>query len=88
MARATGKKGTTRARTPARTTVGAKAAGKTMASRKAPAAKPMAKGDSYVCEVCGLAVIVDEACGCGEMCEVTCCEQPMKKVRKARVAKK
>jgi len=88
MARATDKKGTTRARTPARSTTGTKAAGKTTASRKAPAAKAMAKGDSYVCEVCGLAVIVDEACGCGEMCEVTCCEQPMKKVRKARAAKK
>jgi hypothetical protein len=52
------------------------------------AGKKMAKGDSYVCEVCGLAVTVDEVCGCVDVCDIVCCSQPMKarasKPKKAR----
>jgi hypothetical protein len=33
-------------------------------------------GDVLSCEVCGLAVIVDEECGCA-MAEIICCEEPM-----------
>ena len=33
-------------------------------------------GDVLSCEVCGLAVIVDEECGCS-MVELICCEEPM-----------
>jgi hypothetical protein len=33
-------------------------------------------GDVLSCEVCGLAVIVDEECGCA-MVELICCEEPM-----------
>ena len=33
-------------------------------------------GDVLSCEVCGLAVIVDEQCGCA-MAEIICCEEPM-----------
>ena len=33
-------------------------------------------GDVLSCEVCGLAVIVDEECGCA-MVEIICCEEPM-----------
>ena len=32
-------------------------------------------GDVFSCEVCGLAVVVDE-CGCA-MAEIICCEEPM-----------
>ncbi len=33
-------------------------------------------GDVLSCEVCGLAVLVDEDCGC-VMTELICCEEPM-----------
>jgi hypothetical protein len=33
-------------------------------------------GDVLSCEVCGLAVIVDDECGC-VMAEIICCEEPM-----------
>ncbi len=88
MAKATGKKGTAASKTPAKRSSAAKTSGKAAATKSAPAMKAMAKGDYYVCEVCGLAVTVDEACGCEEVCEITCCEQPMKKARRARAAKK
>ena len=37
------------------------------------------EGDAYVCGVCGLAVTVDEECGCVDTCDIICCEKPMKK---------
>lgn len=33
-------------------------------------------GDVLSCEVCGLAVVVDEECGCG-IAEIICCEELM-----------
>ena len=42
-----------------------------------PSGRKSVKGDRFVCEVCGLAVIVDEACGCGT-CQIMCCGEPMK----------
>jgi hypothetical protein len=50
------------------------------------AAKPFTKGDTYQCQVCGLAVVIDTECNCAEACEIICCEQPMKpkRVTKAR----
>jgi hypothetical protein len=33
-------------------------------------------GDVLSCEVCGLAVIVDEECGCA-IADIICCEEPM-----------
>ena len=53
---------------------------KKTATKKATAKKQkkVAKGDSYVCGVCGLSVIVDEACGCVETCDIICCGKPMK----------
>jgi hypothetical protein len=36
------------------------------------------KGDLFSCQVCGLVLVVDEACGCA-VGEVICCEVPMKK---------
>jgi len=42
------------------------------------------KGDKYKCAVCGLVVKVDEVCGCVDMCDIVCCEKPMKKKRKTK----
>jgi len=42
-------------------------------------------GDVLSCEVCGLAVIVDEECGCA-VAEIICCEEPM--MNKGPVARK
>lgn len=51
--------------------------------------KRTAKGESYECEVCGLAVTVDEVCGCVSACDIICCGKPMKerKSAKAKVTK-
>ena len=64
----------------------AEAAGKKAASatKKAPAkggnkkTKKVNQGDRYSCEVCGLVVSVDEACGCAEVCDIICCGTAMK----------
>jgi hypothetical protein len=40
--------------------------------------KSVKKGDVYQCGVCGLAVTVDEVCGCVDACDIICCEKPMK----------
>lgn len=50
----------------------------TPAKKAAPARKQVTKGDSYVCGVCGLAVTVDEDCGCVDVCDIICCGKPMK----------
>ena len=39
------------------------------------------KGEKYKCEECGLVVLVDEDCGCA-VCDIVCCDVPMKKVSK------
>ena len=46
--------------------------------RRATASKKTVQGETYACEVCGLAVTVDEECGCVETCDIICCDQPMK----------
>jgi hypothetical protein len=50
---------------------------------KAIAKKGVKKGDVYKCGVCGLAVRVDEVCGCIDMCDIVCCEKPMRAKKKA-----
>ena len=40
--------------------------------------KAVKKGDVYKCGVCGLAVTVDEVCGCVDTCDIICCEKQMK----------
>ena len=55
---------------------------------KAVTKKTVAKGDTYACEVCGLAVTVDETCGCVDVCDIVCCGKPMKAQKaKANAAK-
>jgi hypothetical protein len=56
----------------------------TPAKKQAPKkTRKVAKGDSYVCGVCGLAVTVD-ACGVTETSEIICCAQVMKPKAKAK----
>jgi len=43
-------------------------------------------GDVLSCEVCGLAVIVDEECGCATI-DLICCEEPMVNVGPAKPKK-
>ena len=50
--------------------------------------KKVAKGESYVCGVCGLAVTIDEVCGCVDVCDIICCGEPMKEKKvKVKAAK-
>ena len=51
--------------------------------------KKVTKGDSYECEVCGLAVTVEETCSCMDVCDIVCCDKPMKERKiKVKAAKK
>jgi hypothetical protein len=50
---------------------------------KAVTKKGVKKGDVYKCSVCGLAVKVDEVCGCVDMCDIVCCEKQMKPAKRA-----
>ena len=43
-------------------------------------------GDVLSCEVCGLAVIVDEECGCATI-DLICCEEPMVNLGPAKTKK-
>jgi hypothetical protein len=43
-------------------------------------------GDVLSCEVCGLAVIVDEECGCATI-DLICCEEPMQNMGPAKPKK-
>jgi len=45
--------------------------------------KGVKKGDVYQCGVCGLAVTVDEVCGCVDVCDIICCEKQMKPKKRA-----
>jgi len=47
------------------------------------AKKGVKKGDVYTCSVCGLAVTVDDVCGCADYCDIICCEKPMGPKRRA-----
>jgi len=51
------------------------------AAKKAVGRGSKKEGDAYVCGVCGLAVTVDEECGCVDTCDIICCDKPMKKKR-------
>lgn len=45
-------------------------------------ASKMKKGSKYQCYVCGVAVTVDEVCGCVEEHDIICCDKPMKPKKK------
>ena len=40
--------------------------------------KDLKAGSHYECGVCGLAVTVDEVCGCTDFCDIICCGEQMK----------
>ncbi len=40
--------------------------------------KELKSGARYVCDVCGLAMRVEEACGCTDFCDIICCGEQMK----------
>jgi len=66
-------------------------AGKIVAAAKKPAKKKVNNGDSLVCEVCGMSVIVEEIGGIpvAEEATLLCCGKPMKaKASKAKATKK
>ncbi len=44
--------------------------------------KQVKEGEAFKCTVCGLAITVNEECGCVDACDIICCEQQMKPVRK------
>jgi len=61
---------------------------KASAAKRPRATRKASKGDNYVCGVCGLSVIVDDVCGCEEVHEIICCEQPMtKRTTRAKAAR-
>jgi len=66
-------------------------AGKIAATAKKPAKKKISNGDSLVCEVCGMSVIVESIGGIpvAEETALLCCGKPMKaKAVKAKSTKK
>jgi hypothetical protein len=36
------------------------------------------KGSKYVCSECGVVMVVDEVCGCLEVCDLICCGKQLK----------
>lgn len=40
--------------------------------------KKTKKGAKYECSVCGVAVTIDEVCGCMDVCDLICCGKQMK----------
>jgi hypothetical protein len=46
--------------------------------KEATTKKKVSKGDAYECGVCGMAVVVEEPCGCEDDFALMCCGEPMK----------
>jgi hypothetical protein len=69
---------------------GEKMAKKATEPKKATPRKKVSKGESLVCEVCGLSVVVEEAGGYGyaEESAILCCGKPMKQKASKRKATK
>lgn len=49
-----------------------------MAKKNKKKAAKSKKGSRYVCKVCGLAVTVDNICGCVDACDIICCGEEMR----------
>ena len=65
------------AKAPVKGKKAAKAAPKKAAKPAKTGKKKVKPGDQYSCEVCGIVVSVDEACGCVEPYDIVCCGQQM-----------
>lgn len=48
-----------------------------MKSKKVKKTTKSKKGGKFSCGVCGLAISVDNACGCVDTCDIICCGQEM-----------
>ncbi len=48
-----------------------------MAKKAAKKTTKVKKGSQYTCSACGLAVTVDNVCGCVEACDIICCDKEM-----------
>ena len=56
-----------------------KATPKKAVKKTKPAKTPgLKKGSKLICNICGMVVAVDNACGCVETCDLICCGKPMK----------
>ena len=56
--------------------------------KEATTKKKVTKGDAYECGVCGMAVVVEEPCGCEDDFALICCGEPMKEKKvKVKTAK-
>jgi hypothetical protein len=44
--------------------------------------KELKSGARYVCDVCGLAMTVDNPCRCSDFCDIICCGKQMKPAKK------
>lgn len=49
-----------------------------MAKKTAKKKAVVKKKKRYACGVCGLAVTVDNVCGCVDYCDIICCGEEMK----------
>ncbi len=70
------RKKTTKKKTTAKKTGRKKSAAKKKTAPKKQ--KELKTGSSYECYTCGLAVTVDEVCGCVDYCDIICCGEQMK----------
>jgi len=44
--------------------------------------KELKPGAHYVCDTCGLSMSVDNPCQCTDFCDIICCGEQMKPVKK------
>ena len=44
--------------------------------------KELKPGAQYACDVCGLSMSVDNPCQCQDFCDIICCGEQMKPVKK------
>jgi hypothetical protein len=47
-------------------------------TKKKTTKRKIKKGAKYACSVCGVAVTIDEICGCVDVCDIICCDRQMK----------
>jgi hypothetical protein len=72
-----GTKLATKKTVPVKKAVPAKVAAKKTPTKKSPAKKGVQKGSKYACKACGLVIVVDQVCGCSDVCDLICCEEVM-----------
>ncbi|MEE8329622.1 MAG: hypothetical protein V3R54_06810 [Thermodesulfovibrionia bacterium] len=51
-------------------------------TKKKTTKRKIKEGAKYACSVCGIAVTVDEICGCVDVCDIICCDKQMKPRKK------